>query len=70
MALALTLWVIWNQRRYGRHDKRNMIPKHVSETQVGEATGLGQKDMDGLRSARAIFMHYDGIHPVVEKKFF
>ena len=68
MGLMLALWVIWNQRRYGRHDKRNVIPKHVSETQVGEAAGLGQKDVDELRNARTIYMHYDGNQPVVEKK--
>jgi|GEM_PF-9733 len=68
MGLMLGLWVLWNQRRYGRHDKRNVIPKHVSETQVGEAAGLGQKDVDELRNARAIYMHYDGTQPVVEKK--
>ena len=68
MGVVLTLWVIWNQQRYGRHDKRNIIPSHVSEAQVEEATGLDQGIVDELRRARKIAMRYRDDMLVVEKK--
>lgn len=68
MGLVLALWVIWNQQRYGRRDKRNVIPSHVSETQVEEFTGLDQGVVDELRRARKIAMHYRDGQPVIEKK--
>ena len=68
MGVLLALWVIWNQQRYGRRDKRNVIPGHVSETQVEEVTGLDQGIVDELRRARKIAMHYQDGLPVIEKK--
>lgn len=68
MGVVLTLWVIWNQQRYGRRDKRINIPSHVSEAQVEEATGLDQGIVDELRRSRKIAMYYRDGMPVVEKK--
>lgn len=68
MGVVLALWVIWNQQRYGRRDKRNVIPAHVSEAQMEEATGLDQGIVDELRRARKIAMCYRDDMPVVEKK--
>ncbi len=68
MGALLALWVIWNQQRYGRRDKRNVIPDHVSEKQVEEVTGLDQGIVDELRRARRIAMHFRDDLPVIEKK--
>lgn len=68
MAMMLAGWVIWNQQRYGRRDKRSEIPRHVSEAQVEKATGLDEGIVDELRRARSIAMHYQDGLPVIEKK--
>ncbi|MFV1997882.1 MAG: poly-beta-1,6-N-acetyl-D-glucosamine synthase [Acidiferrobacterales bacterium] len=68
MGLVLALWVVWNQQRYGRRDKRNVIPGHVSEAQVEEVTGLDQGAVEELRRARKIAMHYRDGQPVIENK--
>ncbi len=68
MGAALTAWVVWNQRRYGRHEKRHVIPSHVSDTQMGEISGLDKQVVDDLRQARTIAMHYKDGLPVIEEK--
>lgn len=60
MSFVLTLWIVWNQMRYGRNERRTVPPAHVSETQVATAMNLSPVLVGVLRSAKEIVLHYDG----------
>lgn len=68
MGIALLLWVAWNFFHYGRHDRRNVIPKQVTTPQVGETMHLDPRCVSALQESRAIALHFDESRlPVIER---
>ena len=68
MWLSLTLWVLWNLRRYGQHNRRTVPPPHVSKTQMSEAMHVAGDVMRRVHASRQIYLHFDGHErPVIEK---
>lgn len=68
MWILLTAWVLWNQARYGRHNRRSIVPRHVTAAQMAEAMGLPAPTVDELRRSRMVFLHYDEHRkPVIER---
>jgi len=68
MWLALTLWVLWNLRRYGQNNRRTVPPPHVSKAQMSEAMHVAADVMQRVHSSRRIYLHFDRHErPVFEK---
>jgi biofilm PGA synthesis N-glycosyltransferase PgaC len=68
MWLFLTLWVIWNLRRYGQHNRRTVLPPHVTKTQMAEAMHLTPESLQRLNASRVTHMHFDAQElPVIER---
>lgn len=59
MSFVLTVWVLWNQMRYGRNERRTVPPAHVSEAQIATATNLSPALVGALRAAKDIALHYE-----------
>lgn len=59
MWALLTAWVLWNQWRYGRNDRRTLAPAQVSPAQLAEAMGLGAETVAALQRSRRAFIGYD-----------
>ncbi|UCH53598.1 MAG: poly-beta-1,6 N-acetyl-D-glucosamine synthase [Pseudomonadota bacterium] len=58
MWVALTGWVIWNQLRYGRRNRRTVIPRHVSEAEMARSMGLATACVGALRRSQTIALHF------------
>ena len=68
MGVALLLWVAWNFFHYGRHDRRNVIPRQVTTLQIGETMHLETRCVSALQESRAIALHFDESRlPVIER---
>jgi len=68
MWLVLTLWVIWNQRRYGRHNRRAEQSPSVTDAQLAETMHLSTKIISHAHVSRHIYLHFDqNERPVIEK---
>ncbi|GAB4507031.1 MAG: hypothetical protein Tsb0026_00820 [Sulfuricaulis sp.] len=68
MWLLLTLWVLWNLRRYGQRNRRTVPPPHVTHAQMAESLHLSSESLRRLNASRVIHMHFDGQeYPVIEK---
>ena len=68
MWLALTLWVIWNLRRYGQRNRRHEPPPYVTNDQIAEAMHLSTKTISRAHESRDIHLHFDQHElPVIEK---
>lgn len=68
MWLTLTLWVIWNLRRYGQRNRRTEPPPYVTDDQIAEAMHLPAEMISRVHGSRQIYLHFDGHErPVVEK---
>ena len=65
----LGLWVVWNQKRYGKKDRRHLKPNHVSRINLKTTTGLDFPLLDQLRQSKEIFIHFDDDKkPVIESR--
>ncbi|MBI3779404.1 MAG: poly-beta-1,6 N-acetyl-D-glucosamine synthase, partial [Gammaproteobacteria bacterium] len=68
MWLALTLWVIWNLRRYGQRNRRHEPPPYVTNDQIAEAMHLPVTTISRAHESRNIHLHFDQHErPVIEK---
>ena len=68
MWLVLTLWVIWNLRRYGQHNRRTEPPPYVTDDQIAEAMHLPVGTISRAHASRHIHLHFDRHErPVIEK---
>ncbi|MHB8741941.1 MAG: poly-beta-1,6-N-acetyl-D-glucosamine biosynthesis protein PgaD [Sulfuricaulis sp.] len=68
MWVALSLWVLWNLRRYGKRNRRIELPPHVTDLQLAEAMYLSVETISRLHSARQIYLYFDSNErPVIEK---
>ncbi len=68
MWLTLTLWVIWNLRRYGQHNRRTEPPPYVTDDQMAEAMHLPVGTISRAHASRHIHLHFDQHErPVIEK---
>lgn len=59
MWLLLTGWVLWNQTRYGRNERRTVRPPHVSETNMAKAMGLAPETVRSLRAKKEVALHFE-----------
>lgn len=67
MWALLTLWVLWNLGRYGRNERRNVRPRHVSDKQMATSMGLKSDMVARLRSRKSIALHFESENrPVIE----
>jgi len=67
MWLLLTVWVIWNLARYGRRERRNVRPRHVSNADMGRTMGLTTKVIERLRERKTIALHFESENrPVID----
>lgn len=68
MWLVLTLWVIWNLRRYGQHNRRTEPTPHVTDDQIAEIMRLPVETISRAHASRHIHLHFDRHErPVIEK---
>ncbi len=68
MWLALTLWVIWNLRRYGQRNRRHEPPPYVTNDQIAETMHLPVTTISRAHESRDIHLHFDQHErPVIEK---
>jgi biofilm PGA synthesis protein PgaD len=68
--LAVTLvWVNWNLRHYGRHNKRIVQPQPVSIKELAAHTGLSRTAITGMQKARQLLVTFDDSdHPVLRTR--
>ena len=67
MWLLLTLWVVWNVARYGRRERRNVRPQHVSDKQMAATMGLTAATVSRLRSHKTVALHFESENrPAIE----
>jgi poly-beta-1,6-N-acetyl-D-glucosamine biosynthesis protein PgaD len=66
MLVVTVLWVNWNLRHYGGHNKRTHQPQPVSLDELAVASGLPLTKITEIRSARRLLLTFDdGDHPVI-----
>jgi len=67
MWALLAVWILWNQKHYGRHNRRNSKAPVVSTDQICQTTQLSKQDVEYLTSEREIYLHYDEKdHPIID----
>jgi poly-beta-1,6-N-acetyl-D-glucosamine biosynthesis protein PgaD len=59
MLLAVSLWIEWNQRHYGRHEKRRHPPQAVAAAEAAAGAGLVPDALRDLRAARKAELDFD-----------
>lgn len=59
MWVMMAAWILWNQRRYGRHNRRNSKAPVVTTEQIQQSTNLSNEEVGHLRSNKEIFLHFD-----------
>jgi len=66
--LAVTLiWVYWNLRRYGKHEKRTQQPAPVSLEEIAATSGLTPAVILGVRDKRRLRTTFDdNDHPLIQ----
>jgi biofilm PGA synthesis protein PgaD len=66
--LAVTLiWVYWNLRRYGKHEKRTQQPAPVSLEEIAATSGLTPAVILGVRDKRRLQITFDdNDHPLIQ----
>jgi len=68
MWALLAIWIMWNQNRYGRNNRRNGNAPVVSTEQICEKTKLSEKEVDYLRTNKEVYLHYDDDdHPIIDE---
>jgi biofilm PGA synthesis protein PgaD len=68
--LTVTLiWVNWNLRHYGGHNKRILQPQPVSIKELAADSGLSRKEITGMQAARHLLITFDDDnHPVLRRR--
>jgi biofilm PGA synthesis protein PgaD len=67
MLVATLIWVYWNLRRYGRHEKRTRQPAPVSLAEIAANSGLTSKIILGLWDSRRLWIRFDdNDHPIIQ----
>ena len=59
MSLVVLTWIGWNQRRYGRHNKRTRQPLAVAVDEQVMTAGLGLEELAALQAARQATVDFD-----------
>lgn len=59
MLVMTTIWVYWNLRHYGRHEKRNLQPLPVSVAETAASSGLAAKDIQRILASRRLHIAFD-----------
>lgn len=59
MWLLLTAWILWNQMRYGRNERRRVRPPHVSEAKMAKAMGLEPEMVSSLRGQKEVALRFE-----------
>jgi len=68
MWLTLTLWVVWNMKRYGRRNRRTVQPPPVTQAEMAEAMKLSPELLRRLIASRISYLHFNNRElPVIEK---
>ena len=64
---ATLVWVYWNLRRYGRHEKRTQQPVPVSLAEIASSSGLSPDAILTIRTNRRLRITYDDAdQPVIQ----
>ena len=68
--LTVTLiWVNWNLRHYGGHNKRILQPQPVSIKELAAHSGLSRKKIAEMQTARQLLITFDDSdHPVLRTR--
>jgi biofilm PGA synthesis protein PgaD len=68
--LAATLiWVNWNLRHYGQHNKRTLQPQPVSIEELAAYSRLSRTEITGMQTDRQLLITYDDSdHPVLRAR--
>ncbi|OGI59123.1 MAG: poly-beta-1,6-N-acetyl-D-glucosamine biosynthesis protein PgaD [Candidatus Muproteobacteria bacterium RBG_19FT_COMBO_61_10] len=68
--LAVTvIWVNWNLRHYGGHNKRILQPQPVSIEELAAYSGLSRTEITGMQAARQLLITFDDSdHPVLRTR--
>jgi hypothetical protein len=67
MWCALAVWILWNQRRYGRRNRRSATLPAVSVEQMSSRLGVPAIDVERVRLGKRIALHLDeSDRPVIE----
>jgi biofilm PGA synthesis N-glycosyltransferase PgaC len=68
MWLVLSIWVLWNLRRYGRNNRRTVQPDSVTDAKMAETMHLPVEMIGRLHASRKISLHFDKHErPVIER---
>ena len=68
MWAMMAAWIVWNQKRYGKHNRRHKKAPVVSTQQVCDYTKLSSSEVDHLRTHKEVYLHYDEEdHPVIDE---
>lgn len=68
MWLALSVWVFWNLRRYGRNNRRTVQPDYVTDAKMAETMHLPFELIGQLHVSRQISLHFDQHErPIIEQ---
>jgi len=59
MLVATLLWVNWNLRHYGGHNKRTHQPQPVSLDEIVTDTGLSLAEIIEIRKTRSLLITFD-----------
>jgi biofilm PGA synthesis protein PgaD len=66
MLAATLVWVNWNLRHYGGHNKRTHQPKPVSLNELAVDSGLSLAEIAEIQNARRLLITFDDRdHPVI-----
>jgi poly-beta-1,6-N-acetyl-D-glucosamine biosynthesis protein PgaD len=67
MLAATLIWVYWNLRHYGRHEKRTFQPAPVSVEEMATSSGLAADVMPGIWASRQLRITFDdNDHPMIQ----
>jgi poly-beta-1,6-N-acetyl-D-glucosamine biosynthesis protein PgaD len=68
MLIVTVVWVTWNLRHYGGHNKRTHQPPPVSLEELAADSGLAISSIHEIQSARSILITFDvDDHPVIRE---
>jgi len=59
MFAGVSVWIAWNQRHYGRHNKRTQPPLAVNAAEVARHAGLTMTELGDLQGARHAVVDFD-----------
>lgn len=59
MLLAISSWIEWNQRRYGRNNKRTLPPQSVGDKETAVRAGMTLAALEHLQAAKQAVVDFD-----------